>query len=73
MRRSALQRRTTLDLTSEAVQRIVRSLDPSLKAGRFVRLGGGSTEVYRIDVAGAHANPLVLKIYADEPAWAPAK
>jgi aminoglycoside phosphotransferase (APT) family kinase protein len=69
----APHRGTTLDLNPETVQRIVRSHAPSLKAERFSRLEGGSTEVYKIDVAGADANPLVLKIYPDEPAWAPAK
>lgn len=62
-----------LDLDLETLQRIVRSLDPSLRAEGFGRLEGGSTEVCRIDVAGADAQPLVLKIYPDEPAWLPAK
>jgi hypothetical protein len=33
---------------------------------------GGSTEVNRVDFAG-RAEPIVLKIYGDDPAWAPAK
>src|SRR5216684_4394162 len=74
----APRRRMTLDLNLETVQQIVRSLDPSLTAERFGRLEGGSTEggsteVYKIDVVGADAKPLVLKIYSDEPAWLPAK
>jgi hypothetical protein len=66
-------RRTTLDLSPETVQQIVESLDPSLTGQRFGRLEGGSAEVYKIDVAGADAKPLVLKIYPNEPAWLPAK
>jgi Ser/Thr protein kinase RdoA (MazF antagonist) len=69
----ATRRRTTLDLNLETVQQIVRSLDPSLTAEKFGRLDGGSTEVYKIDVVGTDAKPLVLKIYPDEPAWLPAK
>jgi len=38
----------------------------------FARLHGGVNDVYRIDLAGAE-NPLVLKIYSDEPAWILAK
>ncbi|MGL4960651.1 MAG: aminoglycoside phosphotransferase family protein [Inquilinus sp.] len=62
-----------LNLDLETMQRVVRSLDPSWRAEGFGRLEGGSTEVCRIDVAGAGAQPLVLKIYPDEPAWLPAK
>ena len=69
----APQRRTTLDLSPEAVQQVVCALDPSLTVDRFGRLEGGSTDVYAIHVAGAGANPFVLKVYADEPAWLPAK
>ncbi len=69
----APRRRMTLDLNLETVQQIVRSLDPSLTAERFGRLEGGSAEVYKIDVVGADAKPLVFKIYSDEPAWLPAK
>ena len=67
------QRRTTFELTLDTVQQIVRGLDPSLTVVRFGRLEGGSTDVYEIHVAGAEAKPLVLKTYADEPAWMPAK
>ncbi|MDR6666393.1 aminoglycoside phosphotransferase family protein [Rhizobium sp. 1399] len=63
----------TLELDRETVQRIVQNLDPSFIAGGFSRLHGGSTEVYRIDLAGANREPLVLKIYPDEPEWGPAK
>jgi hypothetical protein len=38
----------------------------------FARLHGGSTEVYRINLEG-RPEPVVLKIYRDEPVWAPAK
>jgi aminoglycoside phosphotransferase (APT) family kinase protein len=38
----------------------------------FSRLHGGSNDVYRIDLAG-RADPLVLKIYSDEPEWIVAK
>ncbi|KGM32948.1 phosphotransferase family protein [Inquilinus limosus] len=60
-----------LDL--DTVQRVVRSLDPALRAEGFGRLDGGSTDVYRIDLAGAGNLALVLKIYPDKPAWRPAK
>jgi aminoglycoside phosphotransferase (APT) family kinase protein len=66
------QRRLTFDLDLEQVRPIVRDLDPSLQPTGVSRLAGGSTEVYRIDVA-AGAPPLVLKLYADEPVWNPAK
>jgi aminoglycoside phosphotransferase (APT) family kinase protein len=66
------QRRLTFDLDLEQVRPIVRDLDPSLRPTDVSRLAGGSTEVYRIGLAG-NAPPLVLKLYADEPAWAPAK
>lgn len=67
----APQRRMTLELDAETVQRLVQSLDRTLVASGFARLQGGSTEVYRIDLAGDA--PLVLKIYPDEPEWAPSK
>lgn len=69
----APERRTTIELDGETVQQIVQNLDPGLVAGGFARLHGGSTEVYRIDLAGADIEPLVLKIYPDEPEWGPAK
>lgn len=69
----APERRTTLELDRETIQRIVQNLDPGLVADGFARLHGGSTEVYRIDFAGADCEPLVLKIYPDEPEWGPAK
>jgi aminoglycoside phosphotransferase (APT) family kinase protein len=65
-------RRLTLNLTLDQVTPIVRSRDASLKVERLSRLHGGSTEVYRIDFAG-RADPLVLKIYRDDPVWAPVK
>jgi len=69
----APQRRTTLELDIETVQRLVQSLDPILVAGSFGRLADGSTEVYRIDLAASDHGPLVLKIYPDEPDWGPSK
>jgi aminoglycoside phosphotransferase (APT) family kinase protein len=67
------RRRITLDLNLEMVQQIVRSFDPSLTAKSFGRLEGGSTEVYRIDLVGTDAKPLVLKVYSEERVWLPAK
>lgn len=68
----APSRRLTLDLDIERVRRIVCDLDATLDPVKVSRLHGGSTEVYRIEFEG-RADPLVLKIYGDEPAWLPAK
>jgi Ser/Thr protein kinase RdoA (MazF antagonist) len=65
-------RRLTLELEIEQARRIVHALHAALEPVKIGRLHGGSTEVYRIDFARG-ADPIVLKIYADEPAWAPAK
>ena len=64
--------RLTVDLEFEQIRTIVRDLDGALDLVGFARLHGGTSEVYRIDLAGPK-NPLVLKIYADEPAWIVAK
>jgi Ser/Thr protein kinase RdoA (MazF antagonist) len=65
--------RPTIDLELEQVRAIVRDLDSTLDPVGFVRLHGSCVnDVYRIDLAGAQ-NPLVLKIYGDEPAWIVAK
>lgn len=64
--------RLTVDLDLGQVRAIVHDLDSTLDPVGFARLHGGTSDVYRIDVAGA-GNPLVLKIYADEPAWIVAK
>jgi Ser/Thr protein kinase RdoA (MazF antagonist) len=64
--------RLTVDLELEQVRAIVRDLDSTLDPIGFARLHGGTSDVYRIDLAGAK-DPLVLKIYADEPAWIVAK
>ena len=64
-------RRLTYDLDLEQVRAIVGAYDPALSPTEFGRLHGGSTEVYRIDLASAE--PLVLKLYRDTPVWAPAK
>ena len=69
----AMQRKLTLELDVERVKRLVRNLDPTLAVGGFARLEGGSTEVYRIDLADHNHGPVVLKIYPDEPEWAPSK
>jgi Ser/Thr protein kinase RdoA (MazF antagonist) len=64
--------RPTVDLELEQVRAIVRDLDSTLDPVGFARLHGGTSDVYRIDLAGDE-RPLVLKIYADEPAWIVAK
>jgi Ser/Thr protein kinase RdoA (MazF antagonist) len=65
--------RLTVDLELEQVRAIVRDLGSTLDPVGFARLHGSSVnDVYRIDLAGAE-NPLVLKIYGDEPAWIVAK
>jgi len=61
-----------MDLALSEVARIVAPLDGAPRAAAFARLHGGSTVVYRIDLAD-RPDPVVLKIYRDEPAWAPAK
>lgn len=69
---SPMARLLTVDLELEQVRAIVRDLDRTLDPVGFARLHGGVNDVYRIDLASAE-NPLVLKIYRDEPAWAMAK
>jgi hypothetical protein len=66
--------RLIVDLGLEQVRAIVRDLDRKLDPVGFARLHGSSgvSDVCRIDFAGTE-NPLVLKIYADEPAWIVAK
>ena len=64
--------RLTVDLELEHVRAIVRGLDRTLEPVGFARLHGGTHDVYRIDFAGAE-QPLVLKIYDDEPTWIVAK
>ena len=65
--------RLTVALELEQVRAIVRDLDSTLDPVGFARLHGGmGGDVYRINLAGAE-NPLVLKIYGDEPAWIVAK
>jgi Ser/Thr protein kinase RdoA (MazF antagonist) len=65
-------RRLTLELEIEQARRIVRAFDAALEPVKIDRLHGGSTEVYRIDFAGG-ADSIVLKIYGDDPVWAPVK
>jgi len=64
--------RPIADLELEQVRAIVRDLDRALDPVGFARLHGGTSDVYRIDLARART-PLVLKIYADEPPWIVAK
>jgi aminoglycoside phosphotransferase (APT) family kinase protein len=58
----------TVDLEIEQVRNIVCALNRPFDLETFNRLHGGTNEVYRIDLAG-HTDPLVLKIYRDEPEW----
>jgi hypothetical protein len=53
--------RPTVDLELEQVRAIVRDLDSTLDPVGFARLHGGTSDVYRIDLAGDE-RPLVLKI-----------
>ena len=62
----------TVDLELEQVRVIVRDFDRTLDPVGFARLHGGTSDVYRIELAGAES-PLVLKIYGDEPVWIVAK
>jgi Ser/Thr protein kinase RdoA (MazF antagonist) len=66
--------RLTVDLELAQVRVIVRDVDSRLDPIGFARLhgSGGVSDVYRIDLAGTE-NPLILKIYGDEPAWIVAK
>jgi aminoglycoside phosphotransferase (APT) family kinase protein len=64
--------RLTVDLDLEQVRAIVRDLDGELEPVTFARLRGGTHDVYRIGLAEAE-QPLVLKIYDDEPEWIAAK
>jgi Ser/Thr protein kinase RdoA (MazF antagonist) len=67
-----MARLLTVDLEIEQVRAIVRDLDSTLDPAGFARLHGGVNDVYRLDLAGAE-DPLVLKIYRDEPEWIVAK
>jgi hypothetical protein len=40
-----------VDLEPEQIRKIVQDLDPLLEPAGFVRLPGGKTDVYRIDLA----------------------
>jgi Ser/Thr protein kinase RdoA (MazF antagonist) len=66
--------RLTVDLELEHVREIVRHVDRRLDPVGLARLdgSGGVSDVYRVDLA-ATQDPLILKIYADEPAWIVAK
>jgi aminoglycoside phosphotransferase (APT) family kinase protein len=61
----------TFDVDLDRARSIVRAVDPALDPRAISRLHGGSTEVYRIELAAGA--PLVLKLYPDEPTWTPAK
>lgn len=69
---TAAVRRFTQDVSLAQATTIVRDLDPALTPTAIGRLHGGSAEVFRIDLAG-RADPLVLKLYRDQPVWNPAK
>src|SRR5262245_60553341 len=60
--------RPTVGLELAQIRAILRDLDGALDPAGFARLYGGTSDLYRIDFNGAE-NPLILKIYADEPAW----
>ena len=64
--------RLTVDLGLEQVRAIVRDLDSALTPVGVARLQGGTYDVYRIDLAGTE-QPLILKIYEDDPEWIVAK
>lgn len=66
-------RRLTLDVDLAAAGDILRRFDVHSEPARIGRVEGGSTEVYRIDMAEEDVAPLVLKIYPDEPDWRPGK
>jgi Ser/Thr protein kinase RdoA (MazF antagonist) len=64
--------RLGVDLELDQIRAIVREFDRTLDPVAFAPLHGGVSDVYRIDLADA-ADPLVLKIYNDEPTWIVAK
>lgn len=66
-------RRLTLDVDLAMAGDILHRHEIPSAPVRIVRLEGGSTEVYRIDLAEEDAAPLVLKIYPDDPDWRPGK
>lgn len=66
-------RRLTLDVDLAKARDILRRFEIPATPVAIGRLEGGSTEVYRIDLEGDGAAPLVLKIYPDEPDWRPGK
>jgi len=61
-------KRLAFDVSLDQAAAILAAFDPELSPERITPLQDGSTEVYRIDLVGGGA-PLVLKLYADEPAW----
>ncbi|UFW66189.1 hypothetical protein RlegWSM1455_09355 [Rhizobium laguerreae] len=63
----------TLGLDAETISRLIQHIEPDLTVSGFSRLEGGSTEVYKIDVANSDYGSLVLKIYPDKPEWGPSK
>ncbi|WP_281385577.1 phosphotransferase family protein [Rhizobium indicum] len=63
----------TFELTAEVVLQVIQQHEPGLAISGFSRLEGGSTEVYKIDLAGSDYGSLVLKIYPHEPEWGPSK
>ncbi len=59
------------DISLEELRPVVRALDSALDPVALTPLHGGSTKVWRIDLA--EGEPLVLKTYPDGMGWAPAK
>ncbi|MBR0752855.1 aminoglycoside phosphotransferase family protein [Bradyrhizobium jicamae] len=64
--------RPDVGLELEQIRTIVRDRDDARDPIGLTRLHGGVHEVYRIDFARGH-DPLILKIYGDEPTWIVAK
>jgi len=69
----APKRRIDFELDATTVLRLIRQFKPDLTVSGFSRLEGGSTEIYKIDLADSDYRSVVLKIYPDEPKWAPMK
>ncbi|CAN7643786.1 hypothetical protein [Neorhizobium sp. LjRoot104] len=56
-----------MKLDAETVGGLIRDFEPALTIRGFSRLAGGSTDIYKIDLAGSRYSSLVLKIYPDVP------
>jgi aminoglycoside phosphotransferase (APT) family kinase protein len=62
--------RVKVDLA--AAQAVLAAHDPALRAERLAVFQDGSKSVLEVAVAGGR-DPLVLKVYADQPAWSQPK